>query len=189
MDRARTRSSCNRHSALSGAPWLNCRSARQSGPTFFHSDADPTTLLADPDIDLAFVTNASVGGRLDAAKRQRLLAFLAEPTVIVIDEAHHAGASSYQQILEIGNAASTVRAVIGLTATPWPTGARAEATFRSTFPRRFIELSQETLIGDGILARPIHPQRYRANHRLTQEELVETQRQRRSGPFSTPDTF
>ncbi len=143
----------------------------------FHSDADPTTLLADPDIDLALVTNATLGRQIDAAKRQRLLAFLAEPTVIVIDEAHHAGASSYQNILEVGRAAGTVRGVIGLTATPWPTGARGAAAFRSTFPRRFIELSQESLIGDGILARPtLHTVATGQIIRLTREELVESQR-------------
>ncbi|WP_045875951.1 DEAD/DEAH box helicase family protein [Pseudofrankia sp. DC12] len=86
-----------------------------------HSMASASTTLVDADNDIVVVTRASVtGGKAAAAARKRLGRFLTgRPCVIVIDEAHHAVAPSYEALLDhVFTVADPV--VVGLTATPWP---------------------------------------------------------------------
>ncbi|CAI7978107.1 DNA/RNA helicase, superfamily II [Frankia sp. Hr75.2] len=119
-----------------------------------HSLASPPTSLADPDLDVAVVTRASLaGGRAKDAARKRLARFLERPCVVVVDEAHHAVAPTYAELLDFVTMANPV--LVGLTATPWPSGIGAAKRLRDRFPVAVIELAARDLIRTGVLARPV----------------------------------
>lgn len=65
--------------------------------------------LADPDLSVAVMTYQSFKS-IDARKQRALAGFLAEPTVVVVDEAHHAGAPSYHRLLDLAADQPKVRA-------------------------------------------------------------------------------
>ncbi|AKE89971.1 hypothetical protein AAT18_12815 [Rhodococcus aetherivorans] len=121
-----------------------------------HSGASPKSALADPDLDVACVTRQSlIAGKSADLLRGLLESFLSRPTIVVIDEAHHAVARTYQDVLGVirDMDATTVR--IGLTATPWPSGQGMVALLESTFPEHLISVDTMQLMRDGILAQPI----------------------------------
>jgi superfamily II DNA or RNA helicase/predicted metal-dependent hydrolase len=125
------------------------RSARR-----IHSGASAISTLSSTDLDLAAVTIQSLA-RDPERKRRHLDSFLERPTVVVVDEAHHAASPSYDALLETLERCASVSAVIGLTATPYPTSAYAKHRFAHHFGTPVIERSANELIADGILARPV----------------------------------
>ncbi len=113
----------------------------------------PVTTMLDPNVDVAIVTWQSLIRRLQHSSSP-LRSFCRRPTVVVIDEAHHAAAQGYQRILkEIHRQKDVI--LVGLTATPWPSGTSAASTLRRTFPTTVIDVSAEELHKRGILATPV----------------------------------
>lgn len=112
----------------------------------------PVSTLADDEIDVAIVTVQSL--HRSWSTTQRLVAgYLSRPTIVVIDEAHHAGARTYQDIIStIVREPRTI--LIGLTATPYPTASLAAARLRDSFQQTLIDVSAEPLHAQGILAVP-----------------------------------
>lgn len=122
-----------------------------------HGQAADVAVLADPSTDIAAVTIQSLARNFEKSrtKRRYLEKFLQQPTLVVVDEAHHAAAPTYELVLdEVANNPNTL-GVVGLTATPWPTSARARQAFRKRFPETVVEVSAEELTHSGILARPV----------------------------------
>ncbi len=110
--------------------------------------------LASDDLDVALITWQSLNAGWEERNRGRLKRFLQErPTVVIVDEAHHAGAPAYQR--QLGVVANANAVLIGLTATPWPTAAAARQRLRATFPVLLKSISQEELHARGVLATPI----------------------------------
>lgn len=135
----------------------------------------PVTTLSDPKVDVAIVTWQSLMSNWD--RNQRLLRnYCKRPTIVVVDEAHHAAARSYQRILGVLRKQARVM-FVGLTATPWPTGISAASTLRLTFPTTVINVSAEELHEQGILATPvIHTIDTNQSLDLTPQELSEATR-------------
>ncbi|OHV56973.1 hypothetical protein BCD48_43520 [Pseudofrankia sp. BMG5.36] len=120
-----------------------------------HSLASASTTIVDDDNDVVVVTRASVtGGKAAVAARRRLGRFLAgRSCVIVVDEAHHAVAASYEALLDhVFTVADPV--LVGLTATPWPAGDGARR-LRARFPVKVADVRARELIESGVLARPL----------------------------------
>ncbi len=117
--------------------------------------------------------------RFDRAKRERLGAFLAHPTVVVVDEAHHGGAQTYHQVLkacvELG-----ARSVLGLTATPWPSALLSAKRFREIFGEShdpIFQISVEELTEKEVLARPIyHVVESDESYLLSEEEVARSEK-------------
>jgi superfamily II DNA or RNA helicase len=118
-----------------------------------YTGANALSTLADDKVALGAVTYQSFR-KFDASKRKLLKRFLARPTIVVIDEAHHAGAPTFESLLDAICAEPNVEGVLGLTATPYPAGAAAYQRFLTRFPRIVHEVSVFDLVRDGILARP-----------------------------------
>jgi len=79
-------------------------------------------------------------------------------TFLVIDEAHHAPAKSYRDLIVMVRSTKR-RRILGLTATPTRTSERERPVLASLFGGRIIyEIDPTTLIERGILARPIPEQ-------------------------------
>jgi superfamily II DNA or RNA helicase len=117
-----------------------------------HAGASSLSTLANDDLDVACVTIQSAGTKFNASKAKRLLAYTQRPTHVVIDEAHHAGSAMYEQVLDVVGPGSI--SMIGLTATPWPSGLAARR-LRKRFPIRIVDADAEELTRQGILARPV----------------------------------
>lgn len=118
-----------------------------------HASASALTTLAEPDLDVVAMTYQAFRG-LDAAKKAALRRFLQRPTIVVVDEAHHAASPSYDTLLDLIESHDSVRAIVGLTATPFPAGA-ARGRFHRRFPTVVEQCSPGELVQSGILARPI----------------------------------
>jgi superfamily II DNA or RNA helicase len=74
---------------------------------------------------------------------------------VVIDEAHHAVAPTYRDLLDfLQQEADPV--LVGLTATPWPSGFEAGTRLRNRFPQVVATAAVVDLVRSGVLARPIH---------------------------------
>jgi superfamily II DNA or RNA helicase len=119
-----------------------------------HSAGSALSTLAEDSLDVACLTYQSFT-QLDTKKRKLLGRFLTRPTIIVVDEAHHAGAPSYDALLNLAEDTSDVRAIIGLTATPYPSAPSARFRFNTRFPQLVHSVDAGTLIRQGILARPL----------------------------------
>lgn len=119
-----------------------------------HSAAGPVTALADDELDVACVTRQSLiaGG---AAAHLRLEAFLSRPTIVVVDEAHHAVATTYQQLLNEIEELAPRTMLLGLTATPWPSGQGMVRLLRERFPVALADVDVARLIAERILAQPV----------------------------------
>src|SRR5690606_13716428 len=79
-----------------------------------------------------------------------------DDVLLVIDEAHHATAKTYREIIEIINKKTRKSKILGLTATPFRTAEKERGLLRKVFVDDIIyEVSLRTLISRGILARPI----------------------------------
>ena len=121
-----------------------------------HGAASPPSALGAPDVDIVAASIQSLNVWRDTAKRRVLRAFLRRPTIVVVDEAHHAGAPGYERVLDELAKSSNLHAVIGLTATPRPTAPRARASIRKRFgDKPLIKVEKEPLVEQQILARRI----------------------------------
>ena len=128
-------------------------------PTFarrlraIHSNGNPPSSLADPKLDVAVITRQSIIGSFNGLGKRRLEKFLSRPTVVVVDEAHHAVAPDYDRLLtEVSRVGDAL--IVGLTATPWPARYGAVRKLRTRFESRLAEVSVAELITAGTLARP-----------------------------------
>jgi len=137
-----------------------------------HSGAGLATGLADTDVDIACVTRQSVVGRSGStAMSKRLTAFLSRPAVVVVDEAHHAVATTYRALLDEVERIAPGTVMLGLTATPWPRGQGAIARLTERFPTTVAEVDVVSLVRDQVLARPvIHTINTGENIRLDPDE-------------------
>jgi superfamily II DNA or RNA helicase len=122
-----------------------------------HGDAADISVIANAETDVAAVTIQSLAINFSKGRnKQRFLQhFLKRPTIVVVDEAHHAAAPTYDEVLELIAANPNTKAIVGLTATPWPTSYRARAVFKRRFPTEIVHVTVEELISKGILARPV----------------------------------
>ncbi len=121
----------------------------------FHSKASPVTELGAPEVDVALVSRQSFAQAFAEKKRPHLQAFLGRPSVVVVDEVHHAGADTYQKILTVvDEAGESIHGLVGLTATPWPSNPEHYERFHATFPNSVIDADETQLIVEEILARP-----------------------------------
>jgi Type III restriction enzyme, res subunit len=118
------------------------------------SGGSAASTLVDPELDVALVTWQTLHGQGAEQQVSRLNRFLSRPTVVVVDEAHHAAAAAYQRILNTVLKAEQV-VLIGMTATPWPTSAGAGGRLRRTFPVDIYVATPEAMHRAGILATPI----------------------------------
>jgi len=122
-----------------------------------HGNAADIAVIAHKATDLAAVSIQSLAinffkGR---SKQRYLEEFLDRPTIVIVDEAHHAAAPSYDAVLDVIAKNPNTRAIVGLTATPWPTSPGARAVFHRRFLHEVIHVPPEDLINKGILARPV----------------------------------
>lgn len=109
-----------------------------------------STVIAKADV--IFVTIQSLSRRDDLVKKF----FKKNPdAVVVVDEAHHAAAKSYQDVLRIAAKKKGVD-IIGLTATPTRTIEKEIGLLNKVFADNIIyQISLSKLIEQGILSRPI----------------------------------
>lgn len=78
-----------------------------------------------------------------------------EEIYLVIDEAHHATAKSYRQIIEYLNENANVLKILGLTATPFRTDEKEKGLLGKVFYDDIIyEIGLNKLINKGLLSRP-----------------------------------
>jgi superfamily II DNA or RNA helicase len=153
---------------------LRCEPGFKRNLRVVHGDASPPSALGGKDVDIVLATVQSLRLRHDTAKRKLLETFLSRPTIVVVDEAHHAGAPGYDRVLDELEQQKNLVALIGLTATPRPTSASARVKVRERFGQKpLIKVQKETLIKDLILARP------RLNTVETKQVILVTAREAR----------
>jgi superfamily II DNA or RNA helicase len=75
--------------------------------------------------------------------------------VVVVDEAHHAVAPTYRQLLEVIQEFAPSTILVGMTATPWPSGFGMTRRLHEIFPTKLAEVQVRDLVKSGVLARPI----------------------------------
>ena len=139
------------------------REHARTAPTSFrgrlravHGQAGSVSALADPEVDVVCITRQSlIGKQFDGRAKATIEGFLTGPTVVVIDEAHHAVSPSYQRLIEFLWKVGHGLMLVGLTATPWPAGAGQTAKLRQTFTRELASVTTAELVARGELARPV----------------------------------
>lgn len=121
-----------------------------------HARACMPSTLVDPDLRIACITRQSLMGKaFPPNSRKRLETFVrTRPTIVVIDEAHHSVSESYQTLISAVTRAQPRAMLLGLTATPWPSGPGMSARLRETFPTEILTVETRDLVKSGILARP-----------------------------------
>lgn len=137
-----------------------------------HGAAGPVTAIADGHVDVACVTRQSlVGHSSSVAMGKRLAAFLSRPTIVVVDEAHHTVATGYRALLDEVERIAPGTLLLGLTATPWPSGLGAIKRLNDRFPTTVVEVDVPSLVRDQVLAQPtIHTISTGENIRLDPDE-------------------
>lgn len=79
-----------------------------------------------------------------------------QDVIVIVDEAHHAVATTYQQVIEQVRKAATTMQVLGLTATPFRTDEEEKGALKRLFTHDIIfKRDLKTLIAAGMLAEPI----------------------------------
>ena len=122
-----------------------------------HGAANPASSLGEADLDVVCVTRQSLlGHQLDASARARVKEFLTRPTVIVVDEAHHAVSPTYRQLLDLMYELSPSTMFVGMTATPWPSAYGMTKRLNELFPVRLAAVQVQDLVKSGVLARPVY---------------------------------
>jgi len=110
--------------------------------------------LTEPDLDVALTSRQllTAAGRKGQTRLTKYLS--ARPTIVIVDEAHHAVSPTYDAILTLVSNCPTTT-LVGLTATPWPTAVGARKRLRERFPHEPFVVQVESLIQSGVLATPI----------------------------------
>jgi superfamily II DNA or RNA helicase len=122
-----------------------------------HGGASELATLADrtEPADIAVATVQS----FTAAKRSTVTAilnsFFERPVIVVLDEAHHAGAERTDDFLRGLESRANLRMLIGLTATPYPTSIISQDRFTAHFTEPTLRVEAPPLIEQRILARPV----------------------------------
>ncbi len=143
-----------------------------------HTTAGPVTALGDSALDVACVTRQSVVGRSQDAMEARLKSFLQRPAVVVVDEAHHAVATGYERMLDTIEGIAPRTILLGLTATPWPSGPGAVKRLNTRFATPVAEVDIPSLVRDKVLARPmIHTVASGEHIRLDAEDVAMLRKQ------------
>jgi superfamily II DNA or RNA helicase len=119
-----------------------------------HGSASDGSTLAEEELDIASVTIQTLTHLAAGRSRSKLAKFLSRPTYVVVDEAHHAASPSYGRVLDLIEVVGT-KALVGLTATPWPTSMAAHARLQRRFSCTVINVSPEQLVARRILARSV----------------------------------
>lgn len=119
-----------------------------------HGNASDGATLAEAELDIASVTIQTLTHLVTGRSRSKLSKFLSRPTYVVVDEAHHAASPSYSRVLDAIEETGA-QAVVGLTATPWPTSMAAHRRLHERFLRTVITVSPEELVARRILARSV----------------------------------
>jgi superfamily II DNA or RNA helicase len=119
-----------------------------------HGAGSAKTTLAEADLHVAAITFPSLASALSLPTKP-VDRFLAKPTLVVVDEAHHAGAPAYSSVLKHLLHQPSVQGLIGLTATPYPTSALANWEFANLFPTEVFKLEPVELVQQQILAIPV----------------------------------
>lgn len=137
-----------------------------------HGAASTSSALGDADVDVLCATRQSVLGRgFPVPAQRRLESFLTRPTIVVVDEAHHAVSPTYRELLDFIQQTAPATLLVGLTATPWPRGADMTALLRQRFPVTVANVQTRDLVRLGVLARPqIHTIQTGESVQLTAEQ-------------------
>ncbi len=148
-----------------------------------HGNASPVAMISDPDVNIMCITRQSLHGKyFDKAAKNRIKAFVSQPVIVVVDEAHHAVSASYHETLDYIASKAPASMMIGLTATPWPSGAGMRKRLLERFPTLVATADTVDLIRRGILARPVvHTQQTNEFVEFNEEEL-----KRLHGPGDLP---
>jgi superfamily II DNA or RNA helicase len=120
-----------------------------------HGSGSLVSSLADDGLDVVCTTRQSlIGAGFAEPAQRRLEAFLSRPCIVVVDEAHHAVAPTYRNVLDFVLATAPHTLMVGLTATPWPRGAHMTAMLRERFPVAVADVETRDLVKAGVLAKP-----------------------------------
>ena len=120
-----------------------------------HGKAGQASALADPDVHVVCTTRQSLIGPSFEARSSLIATFVVGPTVVVVDEAHHAVSPTYQNLIAFLRRECPDLTLIGLTATPWPAGAGQMQLLRETFKTELVSVTTSELVARGDLARPV----------------------------------
>ena len=121
-----------------------------------HGAANPATTIADPTVDIVCATRQSVlGQNFSSGAQKRLAALIERPCVVVVDEAHHAVSPTYEKMLDFITRRCPSVVLVGLTATPWPSGQGMTRRLMERFPQKVIEVQVRDMVRSGVLARPM----------------------------------
>ena len=135
--------------------------------------ARPYDLSPEDDVVVAsvFSVGRGEGRRLFATK------WLSDrrPICLVVDEAHHAAAKTYRNVIEKVRDHQPEARILGLTATPDRTAKNERGLLKRIFPDGIIhKVDLQNLLTSGILARPHFEQvetGARLGHKLTDEQV------------------
>lgn len=119
-----------------------------------HGSGSTGSTLVEPGLRIAVATVQSIWPNEDSKRVEALERFCSGQTIVVVDEAHRAASKSYSELLDVVQSRPKVR-LLGLTATPTPSGAAAWQRFRQRFPQTLITVDPDELVTLGILARPV----------------------------------
>lgn len=119
-----------------------------------HGAGSAGSTLVEPGLRVAVATVQSIWPNGDSKRVEALERFCSGQTIVVVDEAHRAASKSYTELLDVVQSRPKVR-LLGLTATPTPSGAAAWQRFRQRFPHTLITVDPAVLVTGGILARPV----------------------------------
>jgi superfamily II DNA or RNA helicase len=136
---------------------LEARSIARERPRSFrrraraiHSAGSEVATLTDAGTSFVAITFQT----LASVRKRTLGSYFRRPVFVVVDEAHHAGAATYDEALERLAGYPTCQGMLGLSATPQPVQPAAALAVRRRFPERAHEVTLQELIERGILARP-----------------------------------
>lgn len=133
-----------------------------------HGQAGAASSLASSEVDIVCATRQSL---ISGRTMPLLTAFLERPCVVVVDEAHHAVSPTYVDLIESMRASQKDLLLVGLTATPWPSGAGQTARLRNLFPVELVRVSTRDLVLRRQLATPVvHTYATSARIRVDEEE-------------------
>jgi hypothetical protein len=123
---------------------LEARSiARERAATFrrraraIHSAGSEAATLTDAGTSFTAITFQTLAG----VRKRTLNSYFRRPVFVVVDEAHHAGAGTYDEALERLAGYPTCEGMLGLSATPQPVQPSAALAVRRRFPERAYEVT------------------------------------------------
>lgn len=119
-----------------------------------HGAGSTGSTLVEAGLTIAVATVQSIWPNGNSKRVEALERFCAGETIVVVDEAHRAASKSYTELLDVVQSLPKVR-LLGLTATPTPSGAAAWQRFKKRFPQTLVTVDPAELVTSGILARPV----------------------------------